>query len=165
MGHMNWADIAILTIIGISALISLFRGFVREALSLVAWVVAFWIALTFTEQAADLLIETVSIPSIRRVIAFIGLLVVTLIATGIVNHLIGKLIDKTGLTGTDRMLGLVFGVIRGVAIVGVLVILAGLTRVPQDPWWKEAVLMRHFEELAVLVIGFLPPDLVKHFSY
>jgi membrane protein required for colicin V production len=165
MGHMNWADIAILTIIGISALISLFRGFVREALSLVAWVVAFWIALTFTDQAADLLIETVSIPSVRRVIAFIGLLVVTLIATGIINHLIGKLIDKTGLSGTDRMLGLVFGVIRGVAIVGVLVILAGLTRVPQDPWWKEAVLMQHFEELAVLVIGFLPPDLVKHFSY
>lgn len=165
MGYMNWADIAILTIIGISALISLFRGFVREALSLVAWVVAFWIALTFTEQAAGLLADYVSMPTARRVLAFIGLLVASLIATGIINHLIGKLIDKTGLSGTDRMLGLVFGVVRGVAIVGVLVILAGLTPVPRDPWWTESVLMQHFEELALMVIGFLPADLVKHFSY
>lgn len=165
MGHMNWADIAILTVIGISALISLFRGFVREALSLVAWVLAFWIALTFAEQASGWLVDYISIPTARRVLAFIGLLVVALLTFGIINHFIGKLIDKAGLSGTDRMLGLIFGVIRGIAIVGVLVILAGLTQVPRDPWWSESVLMHHFQDLALTVIGWLPSDLVKHFSY
>lgn len=162
---MNWADIAILTIIGISALISLFRGFVREVLSLVAWVVAFWIAFTFTGQAADLLLNYVSIPTARYVLAFIGLLVVSLLTTGIVNHLIGKLIEKTGLSGTDRMLGVVFGMTRGVAIVGIMVFLAGLTPVPRDPWWRESMLMGHFQELALIAISFLPPDLMTHFSY
>lgn len=162
---MNWADIAILTIIGISALISLFRGFVREVLSLVAWVVAFWIAFTFTNPASNLLIDYVSIPTARYVMAFVGLLVVSLIVTGILNHLIGKLVDKTGLSGTDRMLGVVFGMIRGVAVVGVMVFLAGLTPVPRDPWWRESALMGHFQELALIAISFLPPNLMEHFSY
>ena len=162
---MNWADIAILTIIGISALISLFRGFVREVLSLLAWVVAFWIAFTFTGQASNLLLEYVSPATARYMLAFIALFIVSLLVTGIVNHLIGKLIDKTGLSGTDRMLGVIFGVIRGVAIVGVLAFLAGLTPVPRDTWWRESVFMQHFQELALIAISFLPPDLMKYFSY
>jgi membrane protein required for colicin V production len=165
MSGMNWADIAILTIIGLSALISLFRGFVREVLSLVAWVVAFWIAFTFTNRTSGLLIDYVSIPTARYVIAFIALLVFSLLLTGVVNHLIGKLIDKTGLSGTDRMLGVLFGLVRGVAVVGVIVFLAGLTPVPRDPWWRESTLMGHFQDLALVAISFLPPDLVKHFNY
>ena len=162
---MNWADIAILIIIGVSALISLFRGFVREVLSLLAWVVAFWIAFTFTNQASNLLIEYVSIPTARYVLAFIALLFASLFVTGIINYFIGKLIDKTGLSGTDRMLGVVFGILRGAALVGVLAFLAGLTAVPRDPWWRESVLIRHFQELAMLAISFLPPEVMKHFSY
>ena len=162
---MNWADIAILSIIGISALLSLFRGFVREVLSLAAWVAAFWVAFTFTEQGADYLTDYISIPSARYVAAFVVLLVATLFVIGIINHLVAKLIDKTGLTGTDRMLGMVFGIVRGVAIVGVIVFLAGLTPVPRDPWWNESILMGHFQELALIAISFLPPDLMSHFSY
>ena len=162
---MNWADISILTIIGISALISVFRGFVREALSLVGLGAAIWVAITFYNPVADLLANYVSIPTARRVLAFVAIVVVSLFVTGIINHLIGKLIDKTRLSGTDRMLGIVFGVVRGVAIVGVIVILLGLTQVPQDPWWRESMLMMHFQELALIAINFLPPDLIAHFSY
>lgn len=162
---MNWADIAILSIIGISALISLFRGFVREVLSLAAWVAAFWVAFAFTEQGASYLTDYISIPSARYVVAFVVLLVVSLLLIGIANHLIAKLIDQTGLTGTDRMLGVVFGIVRGVAIVGVIVFLAGLTPVPRDPWWRESMLMGHFQELALIAISFLPPELMSHFSY
>lgn len=162
---MNWADIAILTIIGISAVISLFRGFVREVLSLVAWVVAFWVAFAFTAKAAVLLVDYLSVPTARYVVAFVVLLVGTLLVTGIVNHLIAKLIDKTGLSGTDRMLGVLFGLVRGIAIVGVIVFAAGLTPVPRDPWWSESALMGHFQELALIAISFLPPDLMSHFSY
>ena len=69
---MNWADIAILTIIGISAVISLFRGFVREALSLAGFALAVWISISFYNQAADLLINYVTIPTARRVLGFVG---------------------------------------------------------------------------------------------
>lgn len=162
---MNWADIIILSIIGISVIIGLLRGFVREVLSLVAWVAAFWIAFAFTQRASGLLTEHVSIPTARYVIAFVCLLLLALLAIGLINHFIGKLISRGGLGGTDRMLGLVFGVVRGVAIVGILVFLAGLTPVPQDPWWRESVLLGHFESLALIAISFLPPDLVTHFSY
>jgi membrane protein required for colicin V production len=162
---MNWADIAILSVIGISAVISLFRGFVREVLSLVAWVLAFWVAISFTTQATGLLVDYIQIESVRYVVAFIGLFVGSLLLVGIINHLIAKIMDKTGLSGTDRMLGVVFGVVRGVAIVGLLVFLVGLTRVPRDPWWNESTLMGHFQELALIAICFLPPNIMSHFSY
>ena len=162
---MNWADFSILSIIGISALISLFRGFVREALSVVGLAAAIWVAVTFYDQASDLLVNVISLPTGRRVIAFVALIVVSLLIAGLINHLIGKLVDKAGLTGTDRMLGVVFGVVRGVAVVGLLVLLAGLTQVPQDPWWQQSMLMEHFQKLAQMAIEFLPPDIVAHFSY
>jgi len=162
---MNWADFSILSIIGISALISLFRGFVREALSVVGLAAAIWVAVTFYNQASDLLVNVISLPTGRRVIAFVALIVVSLLIAGLINHLIGKLVDKVGLTGTDRMLGVVFGVVRGVAIVGLLVLLAGLTQVPQDPWWQQSMLMEHFQKLAQMAIEFLPADVVAHFSY
>jgi membrane protein required for colicin V production len=162
---MNWADFSILSIVGISALISLFRGFVREALSVVGLAAAIWVAVTFYNHASDLLVNVISLPTGRRVIAFVALIVVSLLIAGLINHLIGKLVDKAGLTGTDRMLGVVFGVVRGVAIVGLLVLLAGLTQVPQDPWWQQSMLMEHFQKLAQMAIEFLPPDIVAHFSY
>ena len=91
---MNWADIAILSIIGISAVISLFRGFVREALSLIGFALAVWISITFYNQAADLLTNYVSVPTARRVLGFVGLFAISLLLVGIINHLIGKLIDR-----------------------------------------------------------------------
>lgn len=162
---MNWADIAILVTIAISALISLFRGLVREVLSVVAWVVAFWVAYTFTGRASELLIDYVSVATARHVLAFIILLVVSLLFTGLVNHLIGKLIATTGLSGTDRMLGVIFGVLRGVAVIAVLIFLAGLTPVPRDPWWRQSILLAHFQGLAEYGIGWLPPEFADHFSY
>ena len=123
---MTGADIVILVIIGISALLSLVRGFIKEALSLVTWIAAFWVSLAFTDRAADLLANWVSLPSARAALAFAGLFVAVLLLGGLVNYLIGQLVRKTGLGGTDRMLGMVFGVLRGVMVVAVLVLLAAL---------------------------------------
>lgn len=162
---MNWADIFILTIVGISALISLFRGFVREVLSLVVWVAAIWLARTFMGRGAELLASQVSVPSVRLGAAFLAILLAALLVGGLVNHLIGLAIAKTGLSGTDRMLGVVFGVLRGAAIITILVLLAGLTPVPKDPWWQRSILMGHFVSAARMALGYLPPDVAKHFSY
>ena len=162
---MIWPDIAILLIIGASALISLFRGFVREVLSLAAWIVAFWVAIKFASQVAPLFESFVALPSARTALGFVLLLVVTLILIGIVNFLIAKLIDSTGLTGTDRALGMIFGVLRGIAIVAALIFLAGATPLPQDDWWRESLFVGHFEKLAEFALQFLPPSFAKHFSY
>jgi membrane protein required for colicin V production len=162
---MNWADITIIGIILVSAVISLFRGFVREILSLVAWIVSFWAAATFAPQAATLLQPYLSIPTARTVLAFIGVLIVALVLTGLVNYLIGSLIEKTGLSGTDRMLGGIFGVLRGVAIVAIAVLIAGLTEVPGASWWQQSRAIAPFETAALKIVDYMPPDLAKHFSY
>ncbi|MGR8950600.1 MAG: CvpA family protein, partial [Gammaproteobacteria bacterium] len=162
---MIWPDIAILGIIGISTVISLLRGFVREVLSLAAWVVAIWVAYTFASSVAPVLESFISLPSARHIAAFVLLLVATLMLMGIINFLLSKIIESTGLTGTDRALGMVFGVLRGIVIVALLVLLAGATPLPQDPWWAESIFVGHFEALAEFALQYLPPGLAKHFSF
>ena len=125
---MAFLDYAIIAIIGLSSLISVIRGFVREALSLLGWIVAFWFALTFTDEVARLLVGQVSAPKIRSAAAFLILFVPTLFIAGVINFLAAKMVEKTGLTGTDRMVGIVFGVVRGAVIVSVLVLVAGFQK-------------------------------------
>ena len=161
---MNWVDCAILAVIVLSALISLFRGFMREALSLIGWVAAVWVALTFARFLAPSLSGLISVPSLRLAAAFMLLFVAALVLAAVVNYLVAKLVQKTGLAGSDRMLGIVFGAARGVVIVAVLVLLAELTTVPQDPWWRESMLLKHFEVLAAGIRDVLPTDLAAHFS-
>ena len=156
---LNWFDYVILAIIGLSVLISVWRGFMREVLSLAAWIVAIAVSLAFAETASAYLAEYVTVPSVRLIIAFGGIFVVVLFLGGLVNLLVGRLVQSTGLSGTDRMVGVVFGVLRGVAIVAVLVLLAGFTPLPDDPWWKQSVLVPHIEILAQWLRGFLPSDL------
>jgi membrane protein required for colicin V production len=160
-----WVDIAILVIVSISALVSLLRGLIKEVLSLLAWVLAFWVAITFADPFAGAFAGHIETPSLRLVVAFLILFIATLLVAGLVNFLIGKLVAKTGLSGTDRVLGMVFGIVRGIAVVAILVLLAGLTRVPQDPWWSQSMFIHHFQTLATWVIGFLPDSLAAHFSY
>ena len=162
---MNWADITIIGIILISVVISVFRGFVREILSLVAWVAAFWVASAYAAPASALLEPYITIPTARIVLSFIGVLVVTLIAAGLINHLIGQLIDKTGLSGTDRTLGALFGLARGVTIVLIGVLAAGLTKVPGEPWWQASQVLAPFETAALYILNWMPPDLAKYFSF
>ena len=162
---MSWPDIAILLVIGISAIISLFRGFVREVLSLAAWVVALWVAYKFSANFAPVFESFISIPSARQIAAFVALLVATLLAVGIINFLISKIIEGTGLTGTDRALGMIFGILRGIVLVTILVMLAGATPLPQDPWWAESIFIGHFQALAEFALQFFPPVFAKHFSF
>ncbi|MCB1749613.1 MAG: CvpA family protein [Gammaproteobacteria bacterium] len=162
---MNWADIAILAVILVSILVSVLRGFVKEMLSLLAWVAAFWMAIHFSSTASALLEPYVAVATARLVIAFVAVLVATLIGVGVVNFVIGKLIESTGLSGTDRLLGAVFGFARGAAIVGIAVLLAGLTPLPTQPWWQEAQTIPPFETAALYALNWLPPDLAGNFAF
>lgn len=162
---MAWVDIGILAIIGISALISVVRGFLREVLSLATWAVAFWVAFTFFDRVAVFFETTISLPSARLMLAFSLLFIATLILGGLSGYLLGKLVDSTGLTGTDRLLGVLFGAARGVAIIAILVLLAGLTPFPGDPWWRESALIPRLQPVAYWLRGFLPADVAGYFRF
>ena len=122
-----WIDIVILALIVLSAILSLFRGFVKEALALATWLVALWVAMSFYEPFAEWLSQWITLASAQKITAFALLFVCVLLLGAVVNYLASKLVSRTGLTGTDKMLGIVFGIARGGVIVAILVLLAGLT--------------------------------------
>lgn len=162
---MNWVDVAILIIISLSAIISLFRGFVREAVSLATWVMAFWVAIGFSDKLEPLLRGIIESPTVRLTVAFASMFLITLIVGALVNYLIGQLVRKTGMGGTDRMLGILFGIGRGIVIVGVLVLLGGIPQLSQEVWWQESTFIVHFQEMAIWMRDFLPPEMAKNFVF
>jgi len=141
---MHWADWVILAILAISALFSLRRGFVKEALSLVTWVSAFIVARLFSEALALVLETYIATPSIRMAVAFGSLFILMLIGGAIVANLFEMLINATGLSATDRILGMGFGIARGGLVVVVLVALAAQTPAVKDLWWEQSQLIPHF---------------------
>jgi membrane protein required for colicin V production len=159
---LNWADYVIVGIIVLSILISLVRGFVREALSLVTWVAAFWVTFTFYGTLNNLLVNIVHTASIRMIVSFAALFLVTLLLGALVNYLIAQLIDKTGLSGTDRLLGVAFGFARGALLITILLMLANLTPLPQTPWWKTSLLIPHFQPIEVWLHNLLPASVSQH---
>ena len=141
---MVWIDYAILIVIGISTVISLVRGFAKEAMSLVVWFAAFFIASQFYQDLAVHLTQ-MSDETMRNGVAIAILFIATLIIGALVNYLLGQLVSKTGLSGTDRVLGLCFGALRGALIVSeILFFLDAFTGSPNQYWWKESELVPQF---------------------
>lgn len=147
MEALIWIDWVIIALIAVSTLISLRRGFVREALSLVTWVGAFIIARTFHPQMQSLLESTVETPLVRLIAAFAILFFGTLIVGAIINNMIGHLIRATGLSATDRVLGMGFGLLRGVVVVIVGIAFTRYTPLAEDTWWRTSVMI---DRLAVV---------------
>ncbi|MDA0977676.1 MAG: CvpA family protein [Proteobacteria bacterium] len=149
MAIVDWIIIGVLAI---SMLISFRRGFVKEALSLVTWFAAVIVARVFGSELAVLLEPHIATSSIRFASAYAMLFIGTLIAGGMVNFMVGEFIKMTGLTGTDRFLGMFFGLARGGILVMIAVaILHYAAPVEQDGWYQQSVLIpeivRVIEEL------------------
>ncbi len=150
---MAAVDIAILCVVGVSALVGALRGFLREVLSLAAWVAAFWVAWATSDDVAPIFATLVTAPTGQLILAFVVVFVGTLLGVGIVNWLIFKLADKTGLSGTDRLLGVAFGFGRGAALVLAAVLVAGLLPVRERPWWQASLLLPPLDTLAHALAG------------
>ena len=141
---MNWVDFTIIGVILLSALISIIRGFVKEALSLISWVLAFFIASRFYMYITSYLTYFDS-DVIRIAVAIAILFISTLIVCAIVSYIIGQLVQKTGLSSTDRVLGICFGVLRGILVVAaVLFFVDTFTPLSQSPSWVQSQLIPHF---------------------
>jgi len=147
MASLNWADWTLIVIITLSSLMSLKRGFIKEALSLATWVVAFVVARTFHTNFQTLLIGSIEEPILRVISAFGILFVGTLLVGAGVNFIVGALIRLTGLTPIDRMLGVVFGLARGLILSIVIVAILRLTPMSASDWWVDSVMI---ENLAIL---------------
>lgn len=162
---MNWVDILIIGIFVVSIIISLFRGFVRESISLASWLLAFWVALAFSVRLAVFIPSGIHAEYLRLAVAFGALFIITLVLGALLNNLIASLVKRTGLSGTDRALGGLFGVFRAVVAVVVLVLFAGMTSLPQESWWHHSYLVPYFETLALWVRHYLPAHLAQQITY
>ena len=158
---MNWADYCIIGVLALSVLMGLWRGFIGEVLALACWAIAFWVAWLFGPKLAAEL-SAIDTPSVRLFLGYAICFVAVLIAGAIVSFLMRKLIAGSGLSGSDRMLGMVFGLVRGLVVVTLTVLLLGFTALPRDPWWKQSELMPTFEAGARWVSAQLPPEVNKY---
>lgn len=162
---MTIFDYLAIAIVGISLLLGMMRGAVKEIFSLASWVVAFLAAKIFSVPLAQVLEPAVTNASLRLLTAFVILFVFALIVMALISLLISAAIKKIGLGPIDRLLGSIFGVLRGVLIMVVLVVLGGMTALPQQSDWRNALTSAWFESLASAVKPWLPDAMAKRIHF
>ena len=153
---MNALDYLILLVLAISTIAALMRGLISEVMSLVVWVMALWLSSVYSVQFSVLFLDGIEAPALRLGSAYVAVFLLVLIAGGIVTWMIRRLIAKTGLSSTDRLLGAIFGFLRGLAVLFFLVILAGFTPLTKQPLWRNSVLLPSVVPLTRLVAASLP---------
>jgi len=162
---MTIFDYAVLLIIGLSVLLSLMRGLLREVLGLAGWVAAFFVAKIFAVEVAPMLPAAIPGEPVRLLVAFVILFLATLLVASLLTIALNELVKQVGMGGVDRLLGAVFGFARGVLIVGVLVLLAGLTALPQDARWRNAMFSAPLEAMVMACKPWLPEEMGKYLKY
>jgi membrane protein required for colicin V production len=158
-------DYAVIAILAASVLIGLFRGLIKELLSLIAYVAAFTAAMRYGPLVYEWLTPHIDTPALRLGVSYVGVFIAVLLAVGIVNMALGMLIKATGLSPADRGLGGIFGLARGLLIVLVLVIAAGFTPLPKEPWWTGATFSPLAEEGARAVKPWVPEQFADWIRY
>ena len=159
---MNWFDYAIIVALALSVLVGLWRGFIGEVMALVCWVLAFWVAWMFGPVLAEQFSASISVPSVRVMLGYAVCFVAVLIAGAIVSYLLRKLVSGSGLSGTDRLLGMVFGLVRGFALVVLVIVLMKFTPVIRDDWWQQSRMLPTFERSASWMTTLLPEAVAKY---
>lgn len=162
---MTAFDYAVLVVTGTSMLLGLWRGVISELLALGGWVLAFVAARAGADDGAVLLVTVIADPALRLAAAMIVIFVVVLLIVAVIRYLVRKMVQAVGLGFLDRLMGAVFGVLRGVLVVLVAVMLGGLTALPKQDWWRSAILAPSLETAVVAVKPRLPADLAKRIHF
>ena len=158
--NLPWIDIIIIVLFTISILIGIYRGFVKETLSVASWLLAAWMAFTFGEQAAVYIKPYVAQEPLDLAIAYVAVFLVALIAFSVVSHILSKIFESTGMTGIDRSIGSIFGFVRAVVIVVALILVGRYMAMDNQQWWMDSGFRPYFEPMVEWVKSFLPEDVV-----
>ena len=145
---MSWVDLVIVTGCFASAAFGAMRGFARETLSLVTWIAAIWMAWNFSWAVTWFLGDWVAAPELKVWVGRAIVFVIILVAGGIAGQLVGSLIRHSGLSGTDRVLGSLFGLGRGALVLGLAVLVLEMAGLDRGPWWQEARLSPYGDRIA-----------------
>ncbi|MDP2825454.1 MAG: CvpA family protein [Sulfuritalea sp.] len=162
---MTAFDYAVLTIIAASGLLGLWRGVVSEILALAAWIVAFFVARAEASAVAGWLSGQIAEPGMRLAAAYVLVFVGVLLVFAIARMLISLLLKAAGLGFLDRLLGAAFGVLRGIVVVWVAVLVAGMTPLPKADWWRDAMLAPPLETAVIAAKPWLPADAAKRIRF
>lgn len=162
---MTTFDWVVIGIVAVSAVIGAWRGLVGEALAILAWIIALLAAWLFGASVGAALFAGVSDPGLRLAAGCGVVIVLALVVIALLKILLRKVLKALGLSLTDRLLGVLFGIVRGVAIVLLLVLVGGLTSAPRMSWWKEATLSPPLEIVVLAGRPMLPPDLARRIRY
>lgn len=162
---MTSFDYLVLAIIGISMILSVMRGLLKEVLSIIGWVAAFFVAKTYASQVMPMMPEGIPTESLRILAAFLVLFLATLLVSSLLGIAISTIFKRIGLGWLNRLLGAVFGLVRGVLIVCILVFLAGLTDAPKDERWRNAMFSSPIEALVSGLLPWVPVSIAKYIKY
>ena len=158
-------DYFVLAVMAVSLLVGVTRGVVSEILALIAWVAAFIAARMWAVSTGELILAELPDPLWRQLAGFVRVFVAVLILFALLRWVTGLLLKAAGLRPLDRVLGAIFGVARGVLALLVLILLAGLTPLPQQKWWRQAMFAPPLETGVLAVKPWLPPELAKRIHY
>lgn len=162
---MTVFDYVVIGIISLSLLFGLWRGVVGEVVALVAWIVGILAAVEFGAYVGQSLFAGLTDPAIRTLVGCIVIFVGVLVVMALVRLAVRSMIKALGLSVSDRLLGMVFGLARGVLVIMVLVGLGGMTAAPKQPWWKDATLAQPLETAVLVARQWLPDDLAKRIRF
>jgi membrane protein required for colicin V production len=161
---MTWFDWGVLIVVALSIVVSLIRGLAREIVSLIGWVAALVLATVFSGTVAKWLPDSLG-PFVSSLGGFLLVFVIVLAVAGFVGMVFSLMIRAAEYSWTDHALGGVFGVIRGLILVLALVLVAGTTSLPQEPFWRNAVFSGPFETAAIALRPLLPDALAQRVKY
>jgi len=158
--NLPWIDLVIIVFFAISILIGVYRGFVKETLSVASWALAAFVAFQFGEQASQYIKPYIKQEPLDLAIAYVAVFLVALIAFSIVSHIVSQIFDSSGMKGIDRSIGSLFGAVRAAVIVVVLILVGRFMAMDNQQWWTDSGLIPYFEPLVVWFKSFLPVDII-----
>jgi membrane protein required for colicin V production len=163
---MTQFDYIVLLLVILSVLLGWWRGLVYEVLSLLSWITSYFVAKSWTDEFAPYMPAVLESEALKSAAAFIAVFITTLILCGVAAWALNKLIKSFGLDWrTDGVAGAIFGFFRGWLVVLVIVLMAGLTKLPQTPFWRDALLSKPLQNVAVLARDLLPDEMAKRVSF
>ena len=162
---MTGFDYIVIAIVMVSVVLGIWRGVVGEIIALVAWVLAFLAARMWGEEVARVFLARIADPAMRIVAAWVAVFVVVLVLMALLRLAVRGLLKALGLSLTDRLLGIVFGLARGLIIVLALVAVGGMTMVTKEKWWGDAYFSAPLETAVLAGKPWLPPEVSKRIRF